>query len=274
MAALLFVPGLGWALPWSAPIQSAAAQSAVRAPHVTVSLIPEYSTLSTTGRMGLAVKFELEPGWHIYFAHPGQSGIGTRVRWQLPKGVTVDSLRWPVPERLVTEGLVTHIYPADVILVTTVHARLAGGSATILASVNWGACQTQCVAGKAELRLVLPSGTGAPNPAWREVAAAVPRLPGPISGLAISARRRGTDLELVLKPATALPRGVGPWTFFPFDADVLDSCAVGSPRIAGGAAVLRLGVAAPGATRLRGILTGWPDGGGPAGLVVDVGIGD
>jgi thiol:disulfide interchange protein DsbD len=267
--ALVSVFALGWTGSPLLPTTEVAAQSVIRAPHVTVSLIPEYSTLGRGGKARLAVKFDVELGWHIYFAHPGQSGIGTRIRWMPSAGVTIDSLRWPVPERLETEGLVTHVYQGAVVLVTTIHRSATAGPASIAASVDWGACQTECLAGSAELRLSLADGTGQANPAWAGVASAISRLPGRIRGLTVSAVRRGSGLELVLTPMSALPLASGPLTFFPMDTTALDTCAVGTPRIANGAAVLPLNSATAGASRLRGILTGWR---GP-GLVVDVAIG-
>jgi thiol:disulfide interchange protein DsbD len=250
--------------------QSAAAQSVVRAPHVTVSLIPEYSALGPGGKARLAVKFDIEPGWHIYYSHPGQSGIGTRIRWTPSAGVTIDPIRWPAPDRLETEGLVTHVYQGVVVLVTTIHRSATNGSTSITAEIDWGACQTQCTAGSAKLRLSVESGSAQANPAWAGVASAISRLPGTIRGLSVSAVRHGHGLELVLTPASALPPASGPLTFFPADTAALDTCAVGTPRIAHGAAVLSLGPANAGITRLRGILTGWR--GTP--LAVDVGVGD
>ncbi len=233
------------------------AQSSVHAPHVTISLVPELSPAASHSATGLAILFEIDPGWHIYFAHPGQSGISTRIVWALPPGVTVDSLRWPVPERMVTEGLITQVYSARVVLFTTLHLKRAGGPVAIGASVTYGACQTQCLEGKADLQLSLPIGGPALNPEWHGFIPDYGALPAQITGLSVRAVRNGGALELRLSPRRAVPPTSGALTFFPLDPAVLDTCVVGSPKVAGDQLVMSLGRPNHGAGRLRGILAGW-----------------
>jgi len=251
----------------------ARAQTSAHTPHVTVTLIPEHLDLAPGSSTRLAIRFEIEPGWHLYFAYPGQSGVGTRLEWQLPRGVTVDSLEWPVPERQVTEGLITQVYQADFTLATTIHASATSGETHLAVKVSWGICRIQCVADDALLRLNLPAGVGRLNPAWKAAASALQRLAAPIPGLTVSATRQASGLALVLHPARAIPPGAHQLTFFPLDGTALDTCIVAAPKVTGGNAVLSLGPGAPTATRLRGILAGWPAGTAPPGGVVDVAIG-
>ena len=249
------------------------AQSTARTPHVTVSLIPEQLDLAPGAATRLAIRFEIEPGWHLYFAYPGQSGVGTRFVWQLAGGGSVDSLEWPVPERLVTEGLVTQVYQGDFTVATRVHAGSTGQATHLSVAVSWGICRTQCVTDDALLRLTLLAGATRPNPEWASVAPALKHLSRTIPGLTASAVRQGSGLSLILRPAKALPPGAHRLTFYPLDGTVVDTCVVAVPRLSGGNAILALGPAAPNATRLRGLLAGWPTGDGPAGVVVDVAIG-
>ncbi|MEO8032392.1 MAG: protein-disulfide reductase DsbD domain-containing protein [Gemmatimonadota bacterium] len=235
----------------------AAQSSAHDAPHATISLVPELSPATGHSATGLAVRFEIDPGWHIYFAHPGQSGIPTRIVWKLPPGVTVDSLRWPVPERLETEGLVSHVYSGRVVLFTTLHLKREAGPLVIGASVTYGACQTQCLEGKAELQLSLAIGGPALNPEWRGFIPDYRALPARITGLSARVVRNGSALELRLSPRQAVPPATGALTFFPFDPAVLDTCVVGSPKVVGDQLVMSLGRPNPGAARLSGILAGW-----------------
>src|SRR5512133_1523887 len=41
---------------------------------------------------------EHDPGWHSYAADPGPSGLPTSIEWELPPGLSADSIRWPEPE--------------------------------------------------------------------------------------------------------------------------------------------------------------------------------
>lgn len=251
----------------------AGAQSTARSPHVSISLIPEKLDLAPGGSTRVAIRFEIEPGWHLYFAYPGQSGIGTQFKWQLPAGVTIDSLEWPVPERLVTEGLVTQVYQGNFTLATTLHVSPTNPETHLSVAVNWGICRIQCVADDVLLRLTIKAGTGHPNPAWKTVAPELAKLAGTIPGLSVAAVRQGAAIALVLHPAGALPPGGHKLTFFPLDGSALDTCVTATPKVSGADATLALGPVSPTAKRLRGILAGWPAGNSPGGLVVDVGIG-
>ena len=244
-------------------------QSTTHVQHVTFSLVSQLSAAATGTSSGLALRLDIEPGWHVYFAHAGQSGIPTRVTWHLPPGVSVDSLRWPVPERQVTEGLINQVYSGHAVLFTAIHLRNPTGPVSIGATVTFGACQTQCLQGTAELTVSIPLGRAAVNPQWQTFTADYFSLPTAITGLSARAVRRGDVLELRLSPPRAVPSLSGPLTFFPFDPAVLDTCVTAAPVNSAHFVSLFLGKPNPGATRLRGILAGWA---GRA-LRVDVAIG-
>jgi thiol:disulfide interchange protein DsbD len=245
------------------------AQSPIRVQHVTLSLIPQLSRAAPSTTTGLALRLAIDPGWHVYFAHAGQSGIPTRVTWHLPPGVSVDSLRWPVPEKLVTEGLVSHVYSDHAVLFTSIHLHNPKAPVRIGATVTFGACQTQCLQGKAELTLAIPLGKPEVNPQWQSFTADYFSLPTAITGLSARAVRRNGSLEVWLSPPRAVPSLSGPLTFFPLDPAALDTCVTAPPVLSARHVSLLLGKPNAGATRLRGILTGWA---GRA-LRVDVAIG-
>ena len=48
----------------------------------------------------LAVRMKTDPGWHVYWKNPGDSGLPVSVRWDLPEGFKAGDVHWPVPERL------------------------------------------------------------------------------------------------------------------------------------------------------------------------------
>lgn len=234
-----------------------AAQQPITDQHVTIRLVPELAAVAANSRIGLAIDFEIDPGWHIYFAHPGQSGIATRIRWQLPSAVTVDSLRWPVPSREVTEGLVTHVYRGHAVLFTTLHIGATQGPLHLRASVTFGACETQCVQGKAEVSLDLPVGVASQNPEWQRFLPLYTELPAAVTGLSAHATISSGILLLRLSPARAVPPSAGPLTFFPLDTAVLDTCVVAPIARSDDGYTISLGKPNGTPKRLRGIVTGW-----------------
>jgi DsbC/DsbD-like thiol-disulfide interchange protein len=44
---------------------------------------------------GLLLK--MAPGWHTYWQFPGDAGIPTEIKWNLPPGWKSGPIQWPVP---------------------------------------------------------------------------------------------------------------------------------------------------------------------------------
>src|SRR5260370_7734105 len=61
--------------------------------------------------------------WHIYWKYPGDSGIPTKIEWQLPEGFTIRDLQWPLPLREKEPGdLEVFAYTSEVLLFPNVEA--------------------------------------------------------------------------------------------------------------------------------------------------------
>lgn len=52
----------------------------------------------------VAVRYEIAPGWHIYWENPGDSGLPTQVSLLLPAGWKASDAHYPGPERFVLPG--------------------------------------------------------------------------------------------------------------------------------------------------------------------------
>lgn len=113
---------------------SYAASEAMKDPHVEVRLVRD-----TGGE--LAVTFDIEPGWHIYWHNPGDTGMATTA--------TIHPLhtpaRFPGPERFVAPetGFVTYGYSGRAALFFA-----SDGSEDpkkLQAEARWLACKERCV---------------------------------------------------------------------------------------------------------------------------------
>src|SRR5688500_1652110 len=78
--------------------------------HIAADLVAESSTPAPGRGVTIAFSVTPEPGWHGYWLNPGDAGQAARVRWSLPGGAEVSALRYPVPERLVIQGLMNHVF--------------------------------------------------------------------------------------------------------------------------------------------------------------------
>ena len=128
-------------------------------PHGTVQLIAENPSIAPGHTVSLGLQFRLEPGWHIYWINPGDSGEPPRVKWHLPAGVTAGAIAWPTPKRLGTATIVDYGYDDAVTLLVPIHAAAhlpAQQAAELAAEVNVLVCREMCIPGKAQVSLILP----------------------------------------------------------------------------------------------------------------------
>src|SRR4051794_9573989 len=91
-----------------------------KAQHARVSLLSEDASIAPGGTQWLGLRFELEPGWHIYWTNPGDSGEPPKVTWHLPNGVQAGELQFPPPQRIQDHGLVDYGYEGDVVLLSKI----------------------------------------------------------------------------------------------------------------------------------------------------------
>src|SRR6476620_3920469 len=128
---------------------------------VKASLVSDVTAIQPGQKFRVGVLYQIEPGWHIYWKFSGDSGIPTKIEWQLPKGFTVGDLNWPLPLRDKEPGdLEVFDYTSEVLLFAEVEAptTLPPGPILIQAKTDWLVCQSLCVPGKAQLSLTLTGG--------------------------------------------------------------------------------------------------------------------
>lgn len=227
----------------------------VARPHVTISLLPEFTAVVAGMPERLALRFQVEPGWHIYWKNPGETGVATTANWTLPAGFTVDSLDYPTPSRLDVAGVVTHIMAGDVVLQAKINppARLTSRVAQLTAHVRYGVCKDVCYPGEAALSIAMPVMTDAgPHAGWRAVdsifAAARPRT----GGLAVRvSRTRDTAIISLTPPADCR---AGTVTFFPSDRDAAPAAVTAPMRQGCTETVIRVPWRGPPAAVVRGVV--------------------
>ena len=61
--------------------------------HATIELISETTQVVPGQTFYLALNFELEPHWHIYWENPGASGLPVEIEWELPEGFVAGEIQ-------------------------------------------------------------------------------------------------------------------------------------------------------------------------------------
>ena len=191
-------------------------------PHLKVELISEQATSPPGQPLWVGLLFRLEPGWHIYWQNPGDSGEPPKAQWELPTGFVAGSIRWPQPIRLGGGSVVDYGYEGQVLLMAPIQGS-SGRNATSLpslsADVKYIACRDVCIPGKAHLTLSGPAGGDwtAWHALFEEARAQLPK-PAP-AGWKVTAV---SDKQHFMLSVQARPQLVGA-SFFPLEPSQIDN---------------------------------------------------
>lgn len=154
-------------------------------PQTQVSLIRSQSAAKPGSEVWIGIHFQLEPGWHIYWVNPGDSGEPAKVQWSLSPGWTAGPIEWPAPHRMTNPAGVDYGYDGQPTLLT----RVKIGSQTKLGSINylvanlrWLVCKEMCVSQKGTAKTTIQvATTAAPDENGKPIVdAARAQLPKPL----------------------------------------------------------------------------------------------
>ena len=247
----------------------------VVAEHVEAELVAEHESVRPGTTVWIGLRFKLDPGWHVYWRNPGDSGMPPSVEWELPEGVDAGPLQWPAPRRLPLGPLMMFGYEDELLLPVALKIgdSVEGKAVVLVAKTSWLVCEEACISGEATLELRLPIRSEAPRPdgRWEDLFAGTRRLlPGEPEAGALSAVWSGDKVLLRLKSEHDVPA-----VFFPSDESVLDNAAPQPVSRRDGS----LGVALaldkenerPASLQLRGVLV-VGEGDGRTAFAVDVAV--
>ncbi len=158
---------------------------------VKVELLADRAAIRPGEAFTLAVHFTVEPGWHIYWDNPGDSGLPTKMHVRGPEGFEIGEPRAPAPVREFAEGdIVTYVHKGEVVYLVDARAPkvlpkglVPGLRAAFDVDASWLVCIEACYpgAGKAHLEVPLAAAEAAASALANEkvFAAARARMPRP-----------------------------------------------------------------------------------------------
>jgi DsbC/DsbD-like thiol-disulfide interchange protein len=127
--------------------------------HVRARLIPEVKSIQPGKPFCIALWLKMDEHWHTYWKNPGDSGLPTKIEWNLPEGFVSGSIQWPYPKMFKESDLVSFGFEGEVFLITRIEAPKTikpGTNAKLSASVDWLVCKDSCLAGHADLMIKMP----------------------------------------------------------------------------------------------------------------------
>lgn len=252
------------------------AAGAVNPFHGDAVLVSSMRAVRPGATFEVGIKIDIDPGWHIYWRNPGDTGISPTVAWHLPGGWSAGELQWPIPRKLLTWGQVSYGYEGQALLlsrVTVPKDAKIGSALPLSAKVEWLVCRDGCVPAKAKLSIPMKiARENRPDPVWApRIKAAVRKLPVASGSGQFSASWAGKNIVLSFDGAVA--RKYATAMFFPADPVVEPS----APEVAGSAGnhptlTLKLSQFAPASVpRLRGLLVS-RQGSNTSSLTIDIPI--
>jgi thiol:disulfide interchange protein/DsbC/DsbD-like thiol-disulfide interchange protein len=247
---------------------------------VKAQLVASVDAVRPGDEILVGVQQRIIPHWHTYWKNPGDSGLATRIDYELPAGATAGEIQWPTPERITTGPVTNYGYSNQVTLLSTLKMPdniAAGGVFPVKAKVKWLVCEEECIPQEVELALELPvvlpgADTGRGSPLIETARAGLPvASPWPVS-----LAHRDNALVLKIKGLGQQSASIGNVWFFPDDWGRVAHGADQPRHIAGDTVELQLkpgDAPLPPGAKLAGVLVvteGSGSGSVARGYVVDV----
>ncbi|MCY4512973.1 MAG: protein-disulfide reductase DsbD family protein [Bdellovibrionales bacterium] len=115
-----------------------------------IHLISPYTHVKPDESFPIGVWIQLKPGWHTYWKHAGSVGVSPKIHFDLPDGVSLKHLPWPIPKRLSLKteknSLYSFIYDNEVLLPfeVTVSQGYSHLELPIRLNMEWAVCKEVC----------------------------------------------------------------------------------------------------------------------------------
>jgi thiol:disulfide interchange protein len=193
--------------------------------HVTVELIQEDETIQPGQPFWMALRLNIEPGWHAYWKNTGDAGIPLKVEWKLPEGFEAKELQWPFPEKFTVEDMVGFGYEGEVVLLAQLipPAVINESEIDLKAQVRWLVCSSMtCQPGSAPVQTRLRVDAAQPKPRPEsQLLFTNARAKLPKTNEAVTVLHEGV-VQLEVPTTEIASASVKTAYFFPEEKDVID----------------------------------------------------
>lgn len=169
---------------------------------VKVRLITAEDEYSRMARMSnpsgyIGVIFDIEPGWHIYWKNPGDSGAAPSIKIEDVKGFEFGEPLWPAPERHESPGdILDYTFESEVMALVPYKTTGRPGDRVRWPSeaiIDWLVCKEVCLPGGA----TAPFDTSIkPEDQMRMIDDALKRLPIPATEANVDLRASFSEGKL------------------------------------------------------------------------------
>lgn len=124
-----------------------------------VELISTCDSIRPGQSFHIGIRQTIAPGYHSYWRSPGTVGMPMQIEWNLPAGVTVGELLWPLPETSKMAAYTVWGYHDSALLAVPVKVTDAvrpGTELNITGTAIWMCCAKSCHPDKETVAITLP----------------------------------------------------------------------------------------------------------------------
>ena len=199
-------------------------------PHSEAALEVGVSSVAAGEPFTVALRIDMEEGWHSYWKNPGDAGKPTTISWDLPDGWTADALQWPHPHRIQAAGVSSYGYSNVVrhpVRITPPDTLAPGTTVALQGEAQWLICADICLPARQNIERSVTVTDGAPTPSDEAdaIRAAQERIPGPVDGWTVQAARSSGSYTLALTSETDRRPDLSGAYFYPAEKATLDHAA-------------------------------------------------
>ena len=116
--------------------------------HAEVSLVKYNYFQSDDENNLIGIKMDMQKNWHTYWKNPGDSGGPIKLEWETDQDIEISEIRWPRPELIPYEPLMTYGYK-DFVIFPFKYTKEGNQNSKIKLSVDFLICDDICVPEKA-----------------------------------------------------------------------------------------------------------------------------
>ena len=125
-----------------------------------VRIISPFSSIGENKNIFLGLEYKLKKGWKTYWHTPGEGGFPQSIDWKQSKNIESLEILWPTPIEFEILGLKSIGYKEEVVFPLKIKLKNNNISSKFFFELNYLTCKDICLPGKANLALILPSGSG------------------------------------------------------------------------------------------------------------------
>ena len=130
--------------------------------HAEISLIKFKQSELTNNKNLIGIRMDMQKNWHTYWKNPGDSGGPIKVIWKTSENISIGDIKWPTPQLIPYEPLMTYGYK-DFVIFPFEYSKNSDKNSNIELNIDFLICDDVCIPEKAKIQTTLNEIQEDPN---------------------------------------------------------------------------------------------------------------